>query len=284
MTDPSTHAAKGAPQDLATEIGAILPFLRRYARALTGSQETGDRYAAATLEAVLEEASVLETGLGDGSDAKGRIKVGLFHAFHVVWSSAGAPLGQPDTRFSAIAQAHMVTLTPGSREVLLLGTIEGFTQAEIAAIMGIDAGSVAGLHEKALAEMKSTMSGRVMIIEDEAIIAMDIAAIVQEMGHDVTGIAATRTEAAALAARERPDLILADIQLADKSSGIDAVNDILARFDAVPVIFITAFPERLLTGTRPEPAFLITKPYSEEQVRSAVSQAMFFASTETLNA
>mgnify|MGYP002650438972 CR=1 FL=1 len=80
---------------------------------------------------------------------------------------------------------------------------------------------------------------------------------------------------------DRPGLVLADIQLADDSSGIDAVKDILAEFQ-VPVIFITAFPERLLTGDRPEPAFLISKPYSEEQVRSAVSQAMFFASTDGL--
>jgi CheY-like chemotaxis protein len=150
--------------------------------------------------------------------------------------------------------------------------------------MQIDSDEVVGLIDTAVREMEASVSGRVMIIEDEAIIAMDIAAIVREMGHQVTGIASTRTEAVALAARERPDLILADIQLADKSSGIDAVNDILAQFDELPVIFITAFPERLLTGERPEPAFLITKPYSEDQVRSAVSQAMFFASTETLNA
>ena len=266
-----------AQNDLAAQIGAHLPYLRRYARALTGSQETGDRYAAAALEAVLADATVLEVGSGG-------VKTGLFHAFHVVWSSAGAPLGEPDTRFSAIAQSHMAALTPGSREVVLLHSIEGFTEAEIAEIMQIDASSVAGLHQKALEEMNATIAGRIMIIEDEAIIAMDIAAIVREMGHEVTGIASTRTEAGALAAKETPDLILADIQLADKSSGIDAVNDILARFDAIPVIFITAFPERLLTGERPEPAFLITKPYSEDQVRSAVSQAMFFSSTETLNA
>jgi len=105
---------------------------------------------------------------------------------------------------------------------------------------------------------------------------------VQNIGHHVTGTARTRDEAVALALRDRPDLILADIQLADNSSGIDAVNDILARMGEMPVIFITAFPERLLTGERPEPAFLITKPFTEEQVRSAVSQAMFFSSTETL--
>lgn len=271
-----SNAQNNAPKDLAAQIGAYLPYLRRYARALTGNQETGDRFAAATLEAVLADTSVL------GADDS--VKTGLFHAFHMVWSSAGAPLGEPDTRFSAIAQSHMAALTPGSREVLLLHSIEGFTEAEIAAIMQIDADSVGGLHQKALDEMNATIAGRVMIIEDEAIIAMDISAIVGEMGHQITGIASTRTEAVALAAKEKPDLILADIQLADKSSGIDAVNDILAQFDEIPVIFITAFPERLLTGNRPEPAFLITKPYSEDQVRSAVSQAMFFSSTETLNA
>lgn len=271
-----TDAQNAAPNDLAAQIGAHLPYLRRYARALTGSQTTGDRYAAAALEAVLEDTSII--------NVDGGVKIGLFHTFHVVWSSAGAPIGEPDSRFSAIAQAHMAALTPGSREVMLLHSIEGFSESEIAKIMQIDVASIAGLHQKAVDEMTATIAGRVMIIEDEAIIAMDIAAIVREMGHEVTGIASTRKEAGALAAKETPDLILADIQLADKSSGIDAVNDILGRFDAIPVIFITAFPERLLTGERPEPAFLITKPYSEDQVRSAVSQAMFFSSTETLNA
>jgi CheY-like chemotaxis protein len=261
--------------DPVASVSENLPYLRRYARALTGSQGTGDAFAAATLEAILEDPSVLASA--DNS------KVGLFHAFHLVWSSAGAPVGEPDTRFSAIAQAHMANLTENTREALLLHAIEGFTESEIASIMQTDVSHVVNLIETAVLEMHDSVTGRVMIIEDEAIISMDIAAIVREMGHDVTGIAATRTEAVELASRERPDLILADIQLADRSSGIDAVNDILKMFADVPVIFITAFPERLLTGKRPEPAFLITKPYAEEQVRSAVSQAMFFASTETLN-
>ena len=53
------------------------------------------------------------------------------------------------------------------------------------------------------------------------------------------------------------------------------MNEILASF-TVPVIFITAYPERLLTGSRPEPTFLVTKPFTEKQVSAAVSQAMFF--------
>ena len=132
--------------------------------------------------------------------------------------------------------------------------------------------------------MADNVSGRVLIIEDEAIIAMDLESIVADLGHRVTGVARTRDAALTLAEKEAPDLVLADIQLADNSSGIDAVNDILGSIGDRPVIFITAFPERLLTGERPEPACLISKPYSEEQVRSAVSQAMFFSSTETLKA
>lgn len=263
-------------QDQVVAISGCLPFLRRYARALTGSQASGDTFAAATLEAILEDSASLS---GDADP-----KVSLFRAFHQVWSSAGAPVGEPDSRFSAVAQAHMANLTPKSREALLLHSIEGFTPGEIARIMQIADENVTRLIETANQEMQASVSGRVMIIEDEAIIAMDIAAIVREMGHEVIGIAATRSEAVKLAGGKHPDLILADIQLADRSSGIDAVNDILELVDAVPVIFITAFPERLLTGSRPEPAFLITKPYAEEQVRSAVSQAMFFASTETLHA
>jgi len=92
---------------------------------------------------------------------------------------------------------------------------------------------------------------------------------------DVTGVAVTRDEAVQLAMAHRPGLVLADIQLADDSSGIDAVKDILAEF-SVPVIFITAFPERLLTGERPEPTFLITKPFQRSTVKAQIAQALFF--------
>jgi len=262
--------------DLADLVGASLPYLRRYARALTGSQDTGDRYAAATLEAILADRAFI----GEMSSPK----VALFRAFHMVWSSAGAPLGEPDGDMSARAQQHMAHLTANTREALLLHSIEGFTAAEVAAIMKISPAEADDLIDIAHAEMRASVAGRVMIIEDEPIIAVDLRAIVTEMGHEVTGIARTRTEAVALAKQTPPDLVLADIQLADKSSGIDAVHDILTALGDRPVIFITAFPERLLTGTRPEPAFLITKPYDEDQVRSAVSQAMFFASTATLSA
>jgi CheY-like chemotaxis protein/DNA-directed RNA polymerase specialized sigma24 family protein len=263
-----------AASDIVQTVAGNLPYLRRYARALTGNQDTGDRYAIAALEALLQDTRAIS----DPDTAK----IDLFRAFHLVLSSAGAPLGQADTPLSRRAQDHMAGLTANSREALLLFAIEGFHHNEIGQIMQIDPGEASDLIDAAKREMLTSVAGDVLVIEDEAIIAMDIQSIVTDMGHRVTGIARTHAAAVELASRHKPDLILADIQLADKSSGIDAVKDILAQFDEIPVIFITAFPERLLTGQRPEPAFLITKPYTEDQVRSAVSQAMFFASTETL--
>jgi CheY-like chemotaxis protein len=261
--------------DLSAVVARHLPYLRRYSRALTGSQSSGDAYAVAVLESVVADPEVIATHRDP--------KVALYSVFHSIWSTSGSPIAEKESGLASAAQAHLAGLTHNSREALLLNTIEGFDHAEIAAIMRIEASEATDLIDIALHEMEASVRGSVLVIEDEAIIAMDIAAIVEGMGHRVTGTARTRTEAVSLASSDRPDLILADIQLADNSSGVDAVNDILAQFGDIPVVFITAFPERLLTGERPEPAFLINKPYTEEQVRSAVSQAMFFSSTDTLH-
>ncbi|MFU1477382.1 response regulator [Roseovarius sp. C7] len=264
--------------DITASVAQELPFLRRYARALTGNQQSGDHYAAATLEAILEDLDALRSASS--------VKAGLFGAFHQIWVTSGTPIEEldPDNSPEAQTQRRLSSLTANTREALLLHSIEGFSGQEVAEIVNVNTDEAVELISIARSEMVNAMKGRIMVIEDEAIIAMDISAIVEEMGHDVTGIARTRDQAVELARKDMPDMILADIQLADKSSGIDAVSHILSEMGEIPVVFITAFPERLLTGERPEPAFLITKPYTEEQVQSAVSQAMFFASTETLKA
>ncbi|SLN58056.1 response regulator [Pseudooctadecabacter jejudonensis] len=262
-------------EDFTAAVGNALPFLRRYGRALTGDQTTGDTYAAAALEALLTDRS---TATGSSS-----VKVGLFKVFHTLWKSSGSPVDDGESGLRATAQRHLSRLTENTREALLLSTIEEFKLGEVAEIMQVEVSEAEHLVNLARVEMEDAISGSVMIIEDEAIIAMDLESVVADMGHRVTGIARTQSEAVALANADRPDLILSDIQLADNSSGIDATNDILSAHPGLPVIFITAFPERLLTGECKEPAFLISKPYTEHQVRSAVSQAMFFSSTETLS-
>jgi len=263
----------GSETTFSDNVAAELPYLRRYARALTGSQARGDKYTVATLEAILRDRSDFEND--------DPTKVSLFKCFHAIWSSSGQMLAGEGDEPRRRAHDLLSNLTANSREALLLRTIEEFSIADIATIMDVDSDEVRDLIRTANAELSASVQGKVMIIEDEPIIAADLADIVSTLGHDVTGVARTHAEALELGKENRPDLILADIQLADNSSGIDAVNDLLASMD-IPVIFITAFPERLLTGDRPEPAFLISKPFQEAQVQSAVSQAMFFASTATL--
>lgn len=263
--------------DLASDLTAAVPYLRRYARALTGSQDSGDRYALAALEALVSDPAT--------ASEVSSPKVALFRGFHSIWSSTGQPVAEEDHAGGLLetrAQWRLQELQANTREALLLRTIEGLTDSEIGEVMAVSEEEAGALVETAFSDMADLVAGKVLIIEDEAIIAMDLESTVASMGHRVTGVARTHEGAVKLGLKEPPDLILADIQLADKSSGIDAVNDLLADLGDVPVVFITAFPERLLTGERPEPAFLITKPYSEDQVRTAVSQAMFFASTEPL--
>ncbi|SEL17327.1 response regulator [Roseovarius nanhaiticus] len=267
-----------AGANFSQQIAHHLPYLRRYARALTGSQSSGDAFATTTLEAILMDRDAY------ANDASPR--VALFRAFRLVWQSAGAPDQQSDMpmprSLETAAQGHMAQLTPDTRQALLLNSIEEFSAEEIGQIMDISTQDAEDLIAAARREIEESMAGDVLVIEDEAIIAMDLHSIVTSIGHNVTGIGRTRDAAIELGLKKTPNLILADIQLADNSSGIDAVNALLQQIGDIPVIFITAFPERLLTGDKPEPAFVIAKPYTEDQVRSAVGQAMFFSSTETL--
>jgi CheY-like chemotaxis protein len=249
-----------------------LPYLRRYARALCGSQASGDTYVRAALSALLAGDQILIEGVPP--------RVSLYRVFHAIWSSASgriaeAPSPRTDAKRGATPEARLKSLDSNKRAALLLTAVEAFSLEEAAFILDETAEEV----ERAIVNAQQTidreLASRVLIIEDEPIIAMDIETIVRDLGHNVTGVAVTRDEAVAQARQSPPGLVLADIQLADDSSGIDAVKDILAEF-SVPVIFITAFPERLLTGTRPEPTFLITKPFQRSTVKAAIAQALFF--------
>ena len=255
-------------------IAAHLPLLRRYARALTGSQTSGDAYVAATLRALIASDEALDPDLDD--------RVALYRVFFKIWTNGHVEPGPSDeTGATAKAQERLAALTPRGRQALLLTTVEGFSAPEAAKIFGSDVASIEALVTEARAEIARQTHARVLIIEDEVLIAMDLRDIVSQLGHTVVATADTATRAIAAATAHKPDLILADIHLADGSSGIEAVSEILSRV-SVPVIFITAFPDRLLTGERPEPTFLIAKPYAEDTVRAAVSQALFFSSTAAM--
>ncbi len=252
---------------ISQSVAQHLPYLRRYARALSGSQASGDAYVAATLETLVEDPSLLETGSST--------RIALYRLFTQIWNSVGVN-GRPEVAASVPAvERHLASIAPKPRQAFLLVALEGLSEDDAAKVLDVDVPALRQLVEDSGRELAAEIATDVLIIEDEAFIALDLEGLVESLGHNVLGVARTHKEAVALARTKQPGIILADIQLADGSSGLDAVNELLRTFE-VPVIFITAYPERFLTGERPEPAFLIAKPFQPSTVSAVLSQALFF--------
>jgi DNA-directed RNA polymerase specialized sigma24 family protein len=247
-----------------------LPYLRRFARAVTGSQKSGDAYVASTLEAILADPGIFATGL--------QPRTALYRAFLTIlnsidWNTKKA--AEPGSPGMEAANRNLEILAPRARQAFMLVAVEEFPPQEAAVVMDVSENELEALIDEAGREIARQLATDVVIIEDEPLIALDLERLVTTLGHRVVKIARTERQAVEAARAAQPGLILADVQLADGSSGLDAVNKILGSF-SVPVIFITAYPQRLLTGTRPEPTFLITKPFHPDNVKAIISQALFF--------
>jgi CheY-like chemotaxis protein len=244
-----------------------LPLLRRYARVLTGSQASGDAYVVATLEALVQDSDLLDERHGT--------RAGLVRLFTRIWNSVSLNVSGDLATIPSPSERRLSNITPLPRQTFLLLSLECFSEEQVAFILATSIGEIRQLAEIAGREIAAEIATDVLIIEDETLIAMDIENLVNSLGHNVIGIARTHSDAIALATKRKPGLILADIMLADGSSGLEAVNELLPIFQ-VPVIFITAYPDLLLTGERREPTFLISKPFESAMVSAVVSQALFF--------
>jgi DNA-directed RNA polymerase specialized sigma24 family protein len=252
------------------QVTSYLPYLRRFARALTGSQQSGDAYVVSTLEAIIADPAVFSTSLPP--------RVALYRTFLKILNSIplnGHTEERPANPALRAAKRNLETLTPRARQAFLLVAVEEFSPSEAALVMDVEDKEIEGLIDQAGREIAEQMATDVVIIEDEPLIALDLEQLVTDLGHRVVKIARTAKHAVEAVTTLRPGLVLADIHLADGSSGLDAVNEILNSI-SLPVIFVTAFPQRLLTGTRPEPTFLVTKPFQPENVKAVISQALFF--------
>ena len=229
-----------------------LPYARRYARALTGSQTRGDAMVADSLRDLLAE----ET---DPADAR----QSLYHAV--------------TRRFDGLNTLKTSFMTGGlsqtQRELLLLTSLEEVPIRAAADIVQLPQADAEAQLADARAHLRAGAATDVLIIEDEPIIAMDIEELVQNCGHNVVGVATSEAEAVKLATLHKPGLILADINLGIGGDGTAAVARIMQHHYA-PVIFVTAYPERLLTGEDLEPAFVITKPFEPLTLAIATYQAV----------
>jgi CheY-like chemotaxis protein len=233
------------------ELIRALPYARRYARAVSGSQRTGDDLVAASLK------DILASDEGDVSDFRQTLYRDVTARFDRISGGEPAPSG----------------LTHKQRQLLLLTALEELTEEQAAFVVDLPLLDAHAALADARDRLRASAATDVLIIEDEPIIAMDIEELVQNCGHRVIGVAATEADAVAIAASERPGLILADINLGAGGDGTSAVARILAHISA-PVIFVTAYPERLLTGEALEPAFVITKPFEPLTLAIATYQAV----------
>src|SRR5438105_543052 len=218
---------------LAERIGPQLPYLRRLARAITGNQVIGDAFVADLLQSLIAEPQRFRP------DAPAKPEA--FRLLCEALGQEGIALSPKSdaAKWEIEAVKRLEPIPLSHRLPFFLRSVEGFTPSEVSYILGKPVEEVQQDIENFAAELANELATDVLIIEDEPLIAMDIEDLVKSLGHRVSAVARTHAEALAAVTRSRPGLILADIQLADGSSGIEAVNEILASFD-IPVIFITA--------------------------------------------
>ncbi|HEX2888431.1 PhyR family response regulator anti-anti-sigma factor [Vineibacter terrae] len=254
--------------ELSRQLLDTLPFLRRYARALTGSQDKGDQWVRLCVEVLLQQPELMRDSTST--------KVDVFALFHRLQRPFGGldsdGGGDPGTAPGRL-KAQIGEIPDVQRKVLLLTVLEGFAIGDAARILAITPAAAEEALRAAREELRRVASVRVLVIEDEAVIALDVAKIVRSAGHQVVGIAATEDAAVSLAAKHTPDLVIADIQLRGDDNGMAAVRQILKSM-SVPIIFVTGYPERLLTGEGIEPAFVITKPFDPDLLKTAMAQAL----------
>lgn len=205
-------------------------------------------------------------------------RVALYRTFNRAWQAQGSDPRPRHGNSPSDKQVveRLAALSPAPREAFLLVAMEEFSVGEASQVLDCSFDELTRLLEIAGEEIAKQIATTVLIIEDEPMISMDLAELAESLGHQVIGTARTHAEAVRIANAKSPGLVLADVQLADGNSGIAAVNELLQSM-SVPVIFITAYPERLLTGARPEPTFLVAKPYVPDMLKAMISQAVFFA-------
>jgi CheY-like chemotaxis protein len=231
----------------------------------------GDEYVRICLELIVAEPARLE--------ADGNLRVALFKAFYAAWSAFNKierDGAEDPVSIAERLEQGLAALPAVERLVLLLVVVEDLALEDVAWILDLSPDATRAHLASARANLRQEVELPVLIIEDEPLIAMELAQIVREMGLAVASIVARQEDAVTAAGSGETTelgLVLADIQLQDGGDGISAAQAILERYD-VPIVFVTGFPERLLTGNGLEPAFVVAKPFEAESLKVTIAHAL----------
>ncbi|WBV41729.1 sigma factor-like helix-turn-helix DNA-binding protein [Pseudoroseomonas cervicalis] len=261
------------------EASALLLRLRRYGRAAVEHPGLAERAIEAALHDLLAES---HRGAEAGEAARR-----LFRAFHDQLRLAEAMAPVPAAALLPAVAAGLPAETPPEalarqwlrrrlqglptlrRQALLLHHLEGFSAEEVGWVLRRGAGWVARALSASWTGLRVAAGAEVVILEDEAVTALDLALLMRELGHQVRGIASTPREAELLLAGPSPDLILADLQ---------PRGAWLAPPPLVPVIYVTARPEAaplrgegaLRHTESGAPVLVVAKPFSVSRLSMAV--------------
>lgn len=208
--------------DILGERTRHMPDLRCFACGVCGSPEIGDTY----ISALIRDINVCLDDFRELSRPRITLYLYFLHYLQRNALTLGVESSHP------VGTRNIDLLSAPSRNAFLLHAVEGFTLQEMASILALSSFEAEKLVAEANQEIESLVATDVLIIEDEPMIAMDIESIADDLGHRVVGVASTHKEATALAKQEQPGLILSDIQLADGSSGVAAVAEILEDLEA----------------------------------------------------
>jgi CheY-like chemotaxis protein len=235
-----------------------LGVVRQFSRAVFADRLIGDELMRMTMARVSIDPASSSSSVVD-----------VMSAFLHSWRMAMAERPAKPMLFSDAALIDALPAPPdNTRLLLLMVDVMGLQPAQAARVIGLQEDPATVL-ERARRELRIEKAARAVVIEDEPLIAADIRSILERLGVEVTGEASSAAEAVKVAQETKPDIILADYNLDGRETGIDAVLGINSIHDC-PVVFITGFPDRVLQGEEIEPDFVISKPYTPENVRAAV--------------
>ena len=230
-------------------IEKLVPYLRRYARAATGNTQTGDACVERTLQ------KILDLSLQPDFDFDRYDREGLFRLLDVELDSV------------------QKTREAKARRALLLTAVEAFPSTVACRVLQVRRDELLELIEMAEQDFASSTATAMLIIEDEPFISAQLQRIAEGLGHRVVGIAETAKAAIKLNAEHQPDIVLCDINLADGSLGTDAIAE-MKLAEPVPVVFVTASPEKYLSTMNEGPSYLITKPFNPDYLKAVIGHAL----------
>ena len=243
--------------DTIDTIEQALPELRRYAYCLTGDLYVADDLALACLMRWAKRPT------GKSCD-----RIALFKLFHMLPQLAELPARARSELQDEILE-RVLKLPLQERQVLILVVTMRFRYEDVAVILDTDVAEIRRLLARAREKLLDVPL-RALVIEDETLVAMELADMLQERGMRVLGPVASKASAIRLVERSPVDLILADVSLAGADDGIETVKAIRALHRSA-VVYVTAYPDRVRGDV--DHTQVVSKPFCAETIDAAVTRA-----------